>query len=374
VSGRLASGAASGGWWWAWRGRYATVSAVAHSLELGARAIALVIIGACGSPQPATLVADVAPSGHTPDGATVRLEITGDRIARVAAGDAVTWLWPPIIDSHVHLAYWAVADDLVKSGVEAVVDLAAPEPSLGEAALGRASGLHVLPSGPMLTRDHGYPLTSWGSDGYGVGCHDPASVTAAVDRLVAHGAQVIKLALDDDGLAPALIPVAVAAAHRHKRKVAVHALSDASAALAARAGADLLAHTPVERLTEATVALWRDRAVISTLAAFGGSAEAIDNLRRLRAAGAIVLYGTDLGNARVAGPNPEEVALLRKAGLDDAAITDAMTTAPAHYWGLPFGIAQGAEASFVVLGGDPRRDVGTLLAPRAAWLRGHRVH
>jgi hypothetical protein len=30
-------------------------------------------------------------------------------------------------------------------------------------------------------------------------------------------------------------------------------------------------------------------------------------------------------------------------------------------------------APSVVLGGDPRRDVVTLLAPRAAWLRAHRV-
>jgi imidazolonepropionase-like amidohydrolase len=167
--------------------------------------------------------------------------------------------------------------------------------------------------------------------------------------------------------------VAVAAAHERKLKLAVHALSDGSAAAAARAGADLLAHTPVEPLSDATVALWRGRAVISTLAAFGGSATAVDNLRKLRAAGATVLYGTDLGNARVAGPNPEEVALLRKAGLDDAAIAGAMTTVPAAYWGLPFGLTKGAEATFVVLDGDPRRDVNTLLAPRQAWLRGRRV-
>lgn len=298
----------------------------------------------------------------------MRLEIAGDRIGGVAVSDAATWLWPPIIDSHVHLAYWAVADELVKSGVEAVVDLGAPE-----ATLGQATAIHVLAAGPMLTHDHGYPLDSWGEGGYGVAASDAASVTAVIDRLVNHGAQVIKLALDGDGLDPALVQVAVAAAHARKRKVLVHALSDASAAIAARAGVDLLAHTPVEPLANATVALWRGRAVISTLAAFGGSAAAIDNLRRLRAAGATVLYGTDLGNVRVAGPNSEEVALLRKAGLDDAAIADAMTAVPAAYWGLPFGIAKDSEASFLVLDADPRRDAGTLLAPRAAWLRGRRV-
>lgn len=335
------------------------------------RAIVLIVAGACGSPQPAVPAADGAPSGHTAAGATVRLAIAGDRIERIeriAASDAATWLWPPIIDSHVHLAYWPVADELVKSGVEAVVDLGAPEVTLGA-----TPSIHVLAAGPMLTHDRGYPLAAWGRAGYGAGCSDAAGVIAAVGRLVREGAQVIKLALDDDGLDPALVAVAVAAAHERNRKVAVHALSDASAATAARAGVDLLAHTPVEPLAEATIALWRGRAVISTLAAFGGSVAAIDNLRRLRAAGVTVLYGTDLGNTRVARPNPDEVALLRAAGLEDAAIVDAMTTVPAAYWGLPFAIADGAEATFVVLDGDPRRDVATLLAPRAAWLRGHRV-
>jgi imidazolonepropionase-like amidohydrolase len=209
----------------------------------------------------------------------------------------------------------------------------------------------------MLTHTGGYPLDAWGSAGYGIGCDDAACVTATIDRLAAHGARVIKLALDDDGLAPALIPVAVAAAHAHGLKVAVHALSDASAAQAAAAGADLLAHTPVEHLADATVAAWRGRAVISTLEAFGGSDTAVDNLARLRAAGVTILYGTDLGNTHDTGPSVEEVALLRKAGLDDAAITAAMTTTPIAYWGLSL-------PGYLVLDGDPRHDVRQLTHPR----------
>jgi hypothetical protein len=264
--------------------------------------------------------------------------------------------WPPIVDSHVHLAYEPVAAQLAKHGVLAVVDLAAPE-----ATLGQPQPITVLAAGPMLTHAGGYPLDAWGSAGYGAGCDDAACVTATIDRLAAHGARVIKLALDDDGLAPALVPVAVTAAHAHHLKVAVHALSDASAALAASAGADILAHTPVERLADTTVAAWRGRAVISTLAAFGGSPTAIDNLARLRAAGATVLYGTDLGNTHDDGPSADEVALLRRAGLDDAAITAAMTTTPIAFWGLD------VASSYLVLDGDPRHDVRQLLHPREVW-------
>lgn len=244
----------------------------------------------------------------------------------------------------------------------AAVDLAAPEDTLG-----KPSPIALVAAGPMLTHSGGYPLDAWGAAGYGAGCGDAACVTATIDRLAAHGARVIKLALDDDGLAPALVPTAVAAAHAHGLKVAVHALSDASAAQAAAAGADVLAHTPVEHLSDATVAAWRGRTVISTLAAFGGTDTAVENLARLRAAGVTVLYGTDLGNTRDAGPSADEVALLRKAGLDDAAITAAMTTAPAAFWGFDLG------DSYLVLDGDPRHDVRHLLHPREVWQRGRHL-
>jgi imidazolonepropionase-like amidohydrolase len=153
----------------------------------------------------------------------------------------------------------------------------------------------------------------------------------------------------------------------------VHALSDAGALAAAHAGADLLAHTPVEPLADATIDAWRGRAVISTLAAFGGTDAAVKNLVRLRAAGVTVLYGTDLGNLRDAGPSADEVALLRKAGLDDTAITAAMTTTPLAFWGWDAAVAAGHEATLVVLDGDPRRDASVLLHPRAVYIRGARV-
>ncbi len=333
-------------------------------------ALSLAGCGAATIPTPS----DGGPVGRLADGTPVRIEIVGDKIKRVTAGNAgdpkaasTAWLWLPITDSHVHLVYWPVADRLASSGVAAAVDLAAPESTLGT-----ASPIAVLSAGPMLTHDHGYPLDSWGSAGYGIGCADAACVTQTIDRLAEKGVRVIKLALDDDGLDPALAPVAVTAAHAKGLKVAVHALSDAGAALGARAGADLLAHTPVEALHDDTIRAWRGRAVISTLAAFGGGAAAIENLRKLRAAGATVLYGTDLGNLRDAGPSAAEIRLLARAGLDDAAITAAMTTTPATYWGLPFALTTGSEASFLVLDRDPRTEVTTLLAPHEVWLRGRR--
>ncbi len=260
--------------------------------------------------------------------------------------------WAPIVDSHVHLALEPVADELAAHGVEAAIDLAGPERTLGDKL-----PIEVVRSGPMLTHPGGYPLDAWGRDGYGIGCADAACVQTTVDRLIGEGARVIKIAGDDDGLAPELYPAVVAAAHAHHAVVAIHALSNASALAAGLAGVDVLAHTPVEPLTAQTIAAWKGRAVITTLAAFGGSDDAIANLRALRAAGLTVLYGTDLGNRHDAGPSRDEVELMRRAGMDDAAITDAMTTVPIAFWKL-------APARKLVLAGDPHRDVGVLFSAR----------
>jgi imidazolonepropionase-like amidohydrolase len=126
--------------------------------------------------------------------------------------------------------------------------------------------------------------------------------------------------------------------------------------------------------SSATIDAWKTRAVITTLAAFGGRESTVENLRTLRAAGATVLYGTDLGNTREAGPSTREIDLMRQAGMDDAAITAAMTTAPIAWWKLPLATFEpGAEATFLVLDADPRVDADALVTPREVWLRGKRL-
>jgi Amidohydrolase family len=274
-----------------------------------------------------------------------------------------------VIDSHVHLAYWPVAEQLADAGIAAVVDLGAPLASLGGPA-----PLTVVSAGPMLTRPGGYPIDAWDPGGFGRGCADAACVDAAITEAADRGAKVIKLVTGAGGLAPPLAARAVAVAHARGLRVAAHALDDEAAAAAAAAGCDLLAHTPVAPLADATVQAWAQGAVISTLAAFGGSPSTVDNLRRLRAAGTTVLYGTDLGNTRTAGVDGDELGLLAAAGLDGRAIVLAMTTAPARYWRLPeLGQATvGPAASYVILDRDPTVDPTAYLAPRAVFVQGQR--
>lgn len=307
-----------------------------------------------------------AASGRVAAGSLALVDITGERIASVSPGiETGFWLWPPVVDSHVHLAFYPVGAKLAAHGIGAVVDLAAPE-----SALGAAAPLMVVSSGPMITRPGGYPLDSWGDAGYGIGCDDTACVTATIDRLADKGVRVIKLPLDVGGLPRDFLETAVEHAHGKKLRVAVHALTAEAAGRAAAAGADILAHTPLEPLPEATIAAWSKGAVISTLAAFGGRPAAIENLRKLRAAGATVLYGTDLGNLRVDGVSLDELTLLRVAGLDDAAITAAMTTTPIAYWQLPLDLKPGQEATFLMLDDDPRKRAAVMTKPHAVFVRG----
>lgn len=263
---------------------------------------------------------------------------------------------PGAIDSHVHLAFWPVGDELAKAGLAAVVDLGAPLD-----AIGTAQAVPVVWAGPLLTRPGGYPIGDWDPGGFGFPCSDRACVEAEVAEVARRGGQAVKVAIADDGLAPELAAVAVEAAHARGLKVLAHAMSDRDARAAAVAGCDGLAHTPTQPLDDGTVELWRDRVVISTLGAFGAGGDAISNLNRLRAAGAIVLYGTDLGNRRVAGVDASELAHLADAGLDGAAIVEAMTTAPAKFWRLDAALA----ATTVTLAGDPTRDPSLYATPLA---------
>ncbi len=279
------------------------------------------------------------------------------------------FLVPGVIDSHVHLAYMPKATELADGGVVAVVDLASPISWLAA----RPVVPRVLASGPMVTAVNGYPVTSWGSGGYGTECEDAAAADAAVDAHVAAGAGVIKLpvtsapVLADDALASA-----ASRAHALGLLVVSHALSDANAASAAAAGADWLAHTPTEALSASTLSAWSGKGVISTLRAFGGGADTIANLRALREAGATVVYGTDFGNTSTLGVDADELTLMASAGMTPAEILAAATSVPATTWGFAdLGeLAVDHAATLLVLETDPLIDPTALARPSAVWIDG----
>lgn len=278
------------------------------------------------------------------------------------------FLMPAIIDSHVHLAYLPKKDELALHGIAGVVDLASPKAFLAE----DHAPLRVVSSGPMLTAPGGYPTESWGSDGYGFEISTPDEARGAVDELAKLGARVIKLPLHGPPLlTPATFAAASARAHEKGMRVVSHALGNASALAAAKGGADVLAHTPVEALSEETLEAWKGKALISTLSAFGGPT-AENNLKQLRARGVKVLYGTDFGNTSALGPSASEIAGLTAAGMDGAAIVASLTSEPASFWGFSDlgSLEMGKAASVLVLEGDPLSDPAVLAHPVEIYVDG----
>lgn len=280
---------------------------------------------------------------------------------------------PAFVDAHVHLSYWDVAEEHARGGVAVALDLAAPLDTL--ALPGTSSALTVLRSGPMITAEGGYPLDSWGRDGFGIECRDPRSCAARAEAVLAAGAALLKVPVDSSArsLDDASLRAVAAVAHAHGRLLVAHALTDRDALRAAHIGADVLAHTPVTALSEETVLAWRGRAVISTLAAFR-SPLAVENLTRLVHGDVAVLYGTDLGNSRVTGIDANEIALLVRAGLDAPAIVRAATETPRRVLDLPRHGALGAgdAASYLVYREDVLADPSRLARPDEVVLEGER--
>ena len=311
---------------------------------------------------------------HVRDGRIVAIEATAPEGAQTLDAKGL-FLVPAVIDAHVHLSVAGelqkVAEAELKAGVAAVLDLGEPERLLQ--GLPGLRPLRVLFAGPLLTAPKGYPTQSWGKDGYGAELASVDDAKAAVERLAAQGVSMVKLAFDGRFalLDPAVAKAATAAAHRKGLKVAAHALEVKMVRRALEARVDVLAHTPVEPLPDDLVREIGARKlhVVSTLKAFGGSAGAIANLMKLAAAGATVVYGTDLGNAGTApGVDAGELALLGKAGLSPAAILGAATSTAAALLGLGDlgSLEVGKAASLLALPADPLVDPGALARP--AWV------
>lgn len=340
-----------------------------------------------GSAESATPTPDTAPSitpepvtglvelrAMAPGGAPVVLRMRDGRFVDEDGPpdtmlEPAGFVVPAVIDAHVHIVYYPQAVALARSGVAAAVDLAAPLDAVGSTR----GQLEVVWAGPMITATSGYPTQSWGSDGYGLEVADADAAVAAVEQLHSAGVGVIKVPLTGSArLDAGALSAVVTAAHGHDLPVAMHALGDDDAAAAATAGADILAHTPTQALSDATVSAWSKGTVISTLVAFGNQDATRDNLAKLHAAGATVLYGTDLGNTRTAAIDAQELQALQSAGLTPAEILHAATRGPADTFKLTElgALEVGRRASFLVLDKDPLTDITSLATPREVWLDG----
>jgi imidazolonepropionase-like amidohydrolase len=257
-------------------------------------------------------------------------------------------LLPGFVDAHVHLSFFD-AESVMAGGVTAVLDLGEPEAY----AFSPHAPLHFRAAGPLITAPGGYPTRSWGANGYGLEVAGPADASEAVARLVGRGAAMIKVAIEP-AAGPVLdletIRAVTDAAHVRGLKVAAHALGATAVRLALETGVDVLAHTPVESLSEPLVEALGSAgvAVVSTVRAFGSSESTIANLRGLAAAGCTVAYGTDLGNdGIVPGVDAAELEILDGVlGGRERALA-AATSVAGSLAGVGGRIAEGAPADLV---------------------------
>lgn len=191
--------------------------------------------------------------------------------------------------------------------------------------------------------------------------------------------------LGRNGLDPALLPAIVQRAHAAGLRVAAHVDTAGDVAVAARAGVDLLAHLPGYhfekglsaadyRIDDDTVRLLAGRkipviataSVSATMAGLKGEALAAvqqvqrDNLQRLLRAGVPLLIGSD---NPFGGPVDEVAYLDGLQLLPRAQLLRSLTmdTPRQLYPQRAIGrFAEGAEASFLLLDGNPLTDLQAL--------------
>ena len=296
-------------------------------------------------------------------------------------GGPDSWIGPGICDAHVHLAFGGLEQSLA-AGLVAVRDLGAPP---NRAATWRSGHRRpargrpfVASSGPVLTATGGYPSQSWGAGGFAVFADTPADARNAVRDLAVGGADVIKIALEPARgwpvMGPATVRAAVETAHAAGLGVVAHALTVEMVRRAVAADVDELAHTPTERLDEDLIERIADRriAVVSTLQTFfseGGGRDAAANAADLFAAGVVLRYGTDLGNAGTRpGVDPRELDRLADTGLGRMGALRAATQYAAQSPGIRrrTGLLRiGEPAALVLLPGDPLSEPGAWRAPTA---------
>lgn len=312
--------------------------------------------------------------------------VWGDRIAAVAPADHLPGpgqlirfagtLLPGFIELHGHPLLGQVPPEkILRHGIATIRDTGGPL----VAPTGGDGRLRVLGAGPILTAPGGYPIPVFGS-GAGLEVPDARAARAAVGRLVAGGAALIKIALEPGGSPGApwsghqvgspppwpipsleVVRAIVEEAHAHGRIVAAHLSGPEGARLALEAGVDEWAHVPCDPISPdlAARAAAAGVRVVSTLDTQSHCTGAAGNATQLIEAGIRLLYGTDLGHLDVPwGINAQELQLMLQAGhgaLSPQEVLSAATARAGEHLGLaPLGrLAEGAPADLIGVAGNP---------------------
>jgi imidazolonepropionase-like amidohydrolase len=296
---------------------------------------------------------------------------------------------PGLIDAHVHLTLAGPpaenAAATLRAGFTTVIDLGSADGAgirlRDQIAGGQVLGPAVIAAGSWIGSKGG--VCEFG--GATVRSAEEAAGRARSD--LSQGADLLKVCVtgwpaeavsfpDSIQLKAGLLTQVADAAAAAGRPVYAHAIGRAGALLAAARGVRALAHTPIvdpadaDRLRDAGVY------VISTLATLTqgeGAARVRQSFRLLRRAGVPIVLGTDAG-VLPHGSNARELVALTDNGLSPLeALRAATLDAAALLGSTRVGeIAVGRAGDFVVVDGDPLRDVRVLQRPVLV-LRGGRA-
>jgi imidazolonepropionase-like amidohydrolase len=282
--------------------------------------------------------------------------------------DVDGFLMPAVADRHVHVRLSDPAA-VLRGGVTAVRDLAWPPdeifPLAGASELPSFNGPLIRAAGPMLTGKAGYPTQDrWAPPGTGLELDGPEHARRVVDELADRGAAAIKVSLNAEaGATPTdgELAAIVDTARARDLPVTAHVQGRGQAERAVGAGVDEFAHTPwTERLSEPLLeAAARSMRIVSTMdiLSYGDVTPelrtACDNLVRFRAAGGVVVYGTDLGNGPIPpGIHLREALLLHEVvRMTPEEVLTAMTATV---------LEPGAPADLIALRDDPLQRVEAL--------------
>jgi len=225
----------------------------------------------------------------------------------------------------------------------------------------------------------------------------PAAAARATRRNIALGADLLKLFTGSyvargkvTTMPEPIAQAAVEVAHAHGQLVFSHPSNLEGTRIAIRSGVDVLAHPPdtTEGVDESVLKQMVERkmAMIPTLKMFADTASSrreyllpiYEVVRRFRALGGQLLFGTDVGYMTDYATD-DEFRALERSGVDGREILRMLTTAPAHWFGVGAetgSVAVGRRADLAILDADPMGDVqafarvyGTVRAGRVLHLR-----
>lgn len=304
-------------------------------------------------------------------------------------------LMPGMIDAHVHLALGgnpeANARATLRAGFTTVQDLGASNyegikirDAIRE---GKYPGPHVVASGPWLGVSGGT------CDFQGTGVKGPDAFRERVRQDIDAGADLVKVCASG-WLAQAAerpnfceisedeLRAAIEEAHKAKKRVAVHAISESAIALAVKNGANVIAHGGFTDKQTALAMAARGLHQLPTLYSLKRSAPPAlyEKLRvHLRTAvqnGLPIAFGTDAGTF-AHGENAKEFAELSAVGMEPAAAIRTATVEAADAVGL-FGdsgtLEPGYRADIIAVEGNPLNDMTALQRVKFVMKAGRLIH